>query len=312
MAVLWIFIKWQYCFISLVTILAGFFYHGKMVGFKSGRSGSNIPNEISVLSYNIQLFKYYDWKNNERLRDELIGFIRNTPADVYCFQEYFQTRNHEFSTTEKLQPILSQYQMYFKASVIKYDNQEFGLSTFSKYPIVNSNYILIDSNHSRTNLVVYNDILFNADTIRVYNVHLASNHLNTNEVDSMMNSSGKSVFFARKWLKKLKNGYNRRYNQINMLAGYLEDSPYPTVVAGDFNDVPLSYTYRLISKKFVDSFLESGSGIGVTYNGNLPMLRIDYIFHSREFTCNRFKIYSQPTTDHYPISAVLTLNNQSH
>lgn len=259
------------------------------------------------MTYNIQLFKYYDWKKNESLRDQLVSFISKNPSDIYCFQEYFQTRNHEFLTTEKLTEVLGEYEMYFKASVIKYDNQEFGLATFSKLPIIKSDYILIDSNHSRTNLIVYNDILFNEDTIRVYNVHLASNHLNTNEVDSMMNNSGKSIFFAKKWLKKLKNGYKRRYAQMNLLSEYLDKSPYPTIVAGDFNDVPLSYTYRQMNRRFTDSFLESGAGIGVTYNGNLPMLRIDYIFHSKEFICSGFKVYSQSTTDHYPISANLSL-----
>lgn len=305
--IIWLFVKWKYSLFSFITILAGIFYHSKMIGTEKGQSNPANINSISVMSYNIQLFKYYDWKRNETLRDQLISFIAKNPADVYCFQEYFQTRNHEFLTTEKLQEVLDDYEMYFKASVIKYNNQEFGLATFSKLPIIRSDYILIDSNHSRTNLIVYNDILLRGDTVRIYNVHLASNHLNTNEVDSMMNNSGKSIFFAKKWLKKLKNGYKRRYYQVNILAEYLNNSPYPTIVAGDFNDVPLSYTYRQMSKKYTDSFLESGSGIGVTYNGNLPMLRIDYIFHSSEFTCNQFRVHHQSTTDHYPITAKLTL-----
>ena len=60
-----------------------------------------------------------------------------------------------------------------------------------------------------------------------------------------------------------------------------------------------------MNSKYVDSFIESGAGIGSTYNGNLPMLRIDYIFHSTDLGCNRFKVYPLSITDHYPIMAEL-------
>ncbi len=301
--IIWIFIKWKYSLVSLVAILIGLSYHSKMFAFHLPSPGDTKNDRIRVMSYNIQLFKYYDWKKNEIQRDKIIDFISKNDADVYCFQEYFQTRNQEFITTEKMKEILPEHTMHFEAGVVKYNNQEFGLATFSKFPILHSGYITIDSTKNRTNLVIYTDLLIKKDTIRVYNVHLASNHLNTNEVDSIMNTSEKSIFFAKKWMKKLKNGYKRRYEQVNILANHLKRSPYSTIIAGDFNDVPMSYTYRIMNRKYRDAFIESGSGIGATYNGNLPMLRIDYIFHTSDFDCKRFKVYPQSTTDHYPIMA---------
>ncbi len=303
--VTWLFIKWKYSLVSLAVLVIGFSYHVKMVAINVNPGIKNHQETIKVISYNIQLFKYYDWKKNESERDKILHFISTTDADIYCFQEYFQMRDEQFSTTTKLKKILPDHLMHFEAGVVKYENQEYGLATYSKYPIVNMGYITIDSTKNKTNLVIYSDVLIKSDTIRIYNVHLASNHLNTNEVDSMIPTSEKSFSFVKKWMKKLKNGYKRRYDQINILAEHLNSCPYPCIIAGDFNDVPVSYTYRKINAKYKDAFIESGSGIGATYNGNLPLLRIDYIFHSAYFGCNRFKVHPLSITDHYPISAEL-------
>lgn len=302
---IWLFIKWKYCFVSLAILLVGFPYHSKMVAFNLTASLNPKKESIKVVSYNIELFKYYDWKKNELGRDKILHFISTVDADIYCFQEYLQMRDEEFPTTTKLNEILPEHFMHFEAGVVKYDNQEYGLATYSKFPIVNTGYITIDSTKNKTNLVIFSDLLIMKDTVRVYNVHLASNHLNTNEVDSMIKTNEKSFSFVKKWLKKLKNGYKRRYKQIDILTSHLNSCKYPCIIAGDFNDVPLSYTYRKINANYSDAFLESGAGIGATYNGNLPMLRIDYVFHSSHFGCSKFKVHPMKITDHYPIEADL-------
>ena len=66
----------------------------------------------------------------------------------------------------------------------------------------------------------------------------------------------------------------------------MKESPYPIIVCGDFNDTPLSFTYKKIKSNLIDSFTISGSGIGDSYV-KIPMLRIDYIMHD-----NKFKSYN--------------------
>ncbi len=300
--IIWILLKWKNALASLLVLLIGFSFHAKMITINTP---SFEKGGIRIMSYNIQLFKFYDWKKNEKQRDKILHFIEDNPSDIYCFQEYFQTRDSEFVTTPLLNNILPNHHMHFEPGVIKLNNHEYGMATFTKYPIINRGKIIIDSTSNRTNLVIYTDVLMNSDTVRIYNVHLASNHLNTNEVDTMMSTSGKSVSIAKKWLKKLKNGYKRRYNQINTLMNHVNQCKYPCIMAGDFNDTPISYTYKKANEKFTDSFREAGNGIGSTYNGNLPLLRIDYIFHSTKFKCKKFKVHSVSVTDHYPITADL-------
>jgi endonuclease/exonuclease/phosphatase (EEP) superfamily protein YafD len=60
----------------------------------------------------------------------------------------------------------------------------------------------------------------------------------------------------------------------------VEESPYPVLVCGDFNDVPSSYTYRMARGKLKDGFQTAGQGYAYTYRYYKRMLRIDYIFHS--------------------------------
>jgi len=97
---------------------------------------------------------------------------------------------------------------------------------------------------------------------------------------------------------------------MDIFIEHLKHTRIPTIIAGDFNDVPLSDTYRRINNRYKDAFIEGGRGIGATYNGKLPMLRIDYVFHSDEFGCRKFKVLNQSTTDHFPIMAELYIRRE--
>jgi endonuclease/exonuclease/phosphatase family metal-dependent hydrolase len=95
---------------------------------------------------------------------------------------------------------------------------------------------------------------------------------------------------------------------VDILSAHIRQSPYPTIVCGDFNDTPVSYTYHKMRGKLVDAFIESGSGIGNTYLGNFPSFRIDYIFHSKSFRSCCFRTDRINMSDHYPVMCTLSLN----
>ena len=77
----------------------------------------------------------------------------------------------------------------------------------------------------------------------------------------------------------LKKGFVRESYSGSVCKGSYQQSPYPVIVAGDFNDTPVSYAYRKIRKGLNDSFVNSGYGAGFTYKGNYPPNRIDYILY---------------------------------
>jgi endonuclease/exonuclease/phosphatase family metal-dependent hydrolase len=89
---------------------------------------------------------------------------------------------------------------------------------------------------------------------------------------------------------------------------HIRESPYPVIVCGDFNDTPFSYTYNELAKELKNAFVEAGSGIGATYNGPLPFLRIDNQFHSEELKAAGYEThYEMGLSDHFPISAKYVL-----
>jgi endonuclease/exonuclease/phosphatase family metal-dependent hydrolase len=92
-----------------------------------------------------------------------------------------------------------------------------------------------------------------------------------------------------------------------MIRRKIEESPYPVIVCGDFNDTPSSYAYRETKGWLKDAFVQSGRGIGLTYTGKLPSFRIDYILYNKKFRSYNFKIHKIPYSDHFPISCDLKL-----
>jgi endonuclease/exonuclease/phosphatase family metal-dependent hydrolase len=94
------------------------------------------------------------------------------------------------------------------------------------------------------------------------------------------------------------------------VAKAVSESPFPVIICGDFNDTPTSYTYATISKGLTDAFLQSGTGIGKTYVGIFPTLRIDFILLSKELESLQTQTIEKPFSDHYPlISYIRTAKN---
>jgi endonuclease/exonuclease/phosphatase family metal-dependent hydrolase len=67
----------------------------------------------------------------------------------------------------------------------------------------------------------------------------------------------------------------------------------------------LTYTYHQFNAKYVDNFTEAGNGIGTSFNGKLPLLRIDYIFTDTSFQIYNFNVIKEDFSDHYPIASVI-------
>ena len=95
--------------------------------------------------------------------------------------------------------------------------------------------------------------------------------------------------------------------QAQIIQGQLEKSPYPTIITGDFNDVPGSYTYRQIRGKMQDAFLAKGFGIGATYSNLSPTLRIDYIMADKHWQVKSWETVDENLSDHHMIMADLQL-----
>jgi endonuclease/exonuclease/phosphatase family metal-dependent hydrolase len=72
-------------------------------------------------------------------------------------------------------------------------------------------------------------------------------------------------------------------------------------VAGDFNDTPNSYAYRTLSQGMQDAFWKSGRGLGSTFNGPIPGLRIDHMLVDLYIKVERFEVVEEDISDHFPV-----------
>ena len=101
-----------------------------------------------------------------------------------------------------------------------------------------------------------------------------------------------------------------RYYQSKFAGEKITQSPYPSIVCGDFNDVPNSGTYFNMKGNLQDAFLKKGFGIGRTFSTLSPTLRIDYIFADQHFRINQFTRVAKNLSDHFMIMADVELNRK--
>jgi endonuclease/exonuclease/phosphatase (EEP) superfamily protein YafD len=99
--------------------------------------------------------------------------------------------------------------------------------------------------------------------------------------------------------------FSIRARQARTVSTHIRKCPYPVILCGDFNDTPNSYIYHLFGKQLNDSFTQAGFGISNTYNGFIPLFRIDYILYSNRFNAIYYSRGSVDLSDHFPIVAVL-------
>jgi endonuclease/exonuclease/phosphatase family metal-dependent hydrolase len=306
-----IFIFWWLLFnrfrvlFSLVAILIGFNHLLAFIQLNgSGEKKFEKKPSYKIMSFNVRLFDLYNWNGNKKSRNRIFEVIKKEDPDIICFQEFFyQGIKGVFETRDTLVTFLKAKNVYEGYTHKLIQKQFFGLATFSAFPVLNSG--MISFPNDINNNAIYTDFKIGIDTVRVYNTHLASfrfQHADykvwgDNERPKTKGRKDKE----QKILTRLKNGFINRVEQVKILMEHVDRCPYPVIICGDFNDTPVSYTYRTFSSRFTDAFTQSGSGIGSTYSGKLPGLRIDYIFYDEEVhTWNYHTIYKN-LSDHYPV-----------
>ena len=294
--------KWLFL-ISLFAILIGWIHISGFLqlDFANKKQQDTDPT-FSLVSYNVRLFDLYNWSNNKETRDKILSFFKEENPEIIGFQEFYYDQTKRFNTLDTLVKFLDAKNIHTAFSTTVRGVYHFGIATMSKYPIVKRGEIKF---RNTKNLCIYSDIKIGNDTVRVFNSHLESIHLqpeNYRYIDSIEILNDSNQFAgARDIMKRIKYAYQKRAGQANIISQHIKKSPYPVIVCGDFNDTPVSYTYRKIRGSLKDAFIESGTGFGLTYNRGFPALRIDYIFHSEKIISSDFRIEKVNFSDHFPL-----------
>lgn len=287
----------------LVLLVSGAGLHFRTFTLGGGDEPPKNAKSLKIMSYNVHLFDFYndDPKLAQKSRHEILRYLKNESPDIVCFQEFYQQdRPTKFVTKDTIMPLLGMKDYQERYTHVERGRRNYGIALFSKYPIIEKGEVRFDSNLKSFNYSIYSDIVFNKDTIRVYNVHLQSISLDSEERAALINEDSETGFFNA--MGKVIEAFPERAKQANRLMKHIKNSPYPVVVCGDFNDTPVSYTYQRFHNHLTDAYRNCRVGIGKTYAGKIPAGRIDYIFHSESLGSHQFKIQDKALSDHYAIS----------
>ncbi len=311
--VYWLFVRKKTALFSLFIILIGWGKIGDVYQISNKSNYENIPKDslLKVMSYNVRLFDLYNWTENKNTRNNILELIRNQHSDIICFQEFFHEDTGIFNTLDTLKEIQEAKNVHIDYSAHVKNVNHWGIATFTKHPIIDKG--LIQFKDSSDNISIFTDVLFHKDTIRIYNLHLESIRFRRADYETLKKITGKedetNLDGPQRIISRMRRAYIRRARQTNVIREHIETSPHPVIVCGDFNDTPTSYAYHQIAKNLDDSYREKGNGIGSTYVGMIPFLRIDYVLYDPiYFEALDLKIIKKKYSDHYPVVSTLKLN----
>lgn len=273
------------------------------------------PNTIRVLSWNVELFNILNHKTHPEKREAMLELINTYDPDIACLQEVVagetpKAINFFPDIESKLK-----FSDYFYAYNLKNDFDKyhhFGTLIFSKYPILRKQ-SMVNNPNDYNSTFQFIDVLIGNDTVRIFNVHLQSlkfteenlRYIDSGKIETNAANESKSV------IEKIKTGIEKRAVQANFVKDEMNHTPYPLILCGDFNDVPVSYAYETLGKNLQNAFVKKGSGISRTYASISPTLRIDNIFADSSFSILQFATIKKDLSDHFPIVADLELKSQA-
>ena len=228
------------------------------------------------------------------LADSVAAFLRSTNADVICLQEFHlpNTLNMEAWFRDRFPGYHAEYY------VLTGESGHAGNVTLSRRPVLYKGKLDFEKS---TNLALHTDIQLDSTVLRFYNCHFESYNISLSglvksigrHTDEMVEDTG----------RKMRRGITQRPRQVEEVMKDVDECPVRSVVLGDFNDNPLSYTLYRLSRGRQDSFVQAGKGFGATFRPLWPLLRIDYILYPRDLHVVSYEVPKVKYSDHYPVIA---------
>lgn len=321
--VLWLVIDYRFSLISLSMILLNVNNVDRSFQLRPTEKPSVCASCVKVMSYNSKLFGLYD-EDSKIMRDikrnKVYDLFDRERPEILCIQEYFLDGSGKlhFPTTDTIMSILhldnpKRNCFQFFPMNNKSRDYHYGMVIFSRFRILRGDCVF--ESDSSNNAAIFVDIKYKSDTLRIYNVHLASMHMSEDEYAIGREFAVRGIDDpnldkkAKILSEKVGGAFLTRQEQAEVLRAHIDSCHYPVIICGDFNDSPVSYAYHKVGHGLKDAFRTSGGGRGQTYCGDaFPSFRIDYIFHDERFKSYGYTTYdSLKVSDHYPIWTNISL-----
>jgi endonuclease/exonuclease/phosphatase family metal-dependent hydrolase len=307
----WLFVKAKLSLISIIALVLAINPIRQIIPLRLSSSfkKEKTNNALRIMSWNVEHFNILEHKTHPEIKQQMLDVINNYSPDIAFFQEMVGGLEHtnaiNYVPTLQTQLNFSNYNYSYNTKLDFDDKHHFGIITFSKYPIIKKEKVEFFP-YDYNSIFQYTDIVKGGDTVRVFNIHLESLKFsadNLRYIDEPGLGDKTDLKKSRSILGKLKRGFFKRQIQSDRIKAVIAQSPYPVIVCGDFNDVPNSYSYTTIGDGLKNAFAEKGSGLGRTFSGISPALRIDNIFVASKFNVLQYDCISKKLSDHFPVVA---------
>ncbi|MBK6828822.1 MAG: endonuclease/exonuclease/phosphatase family protein [Chitinophagaceae bacterium] len=312
MAGWFIILRPRYALISGVAVLLSYKSILLVFAFHPGGAFNydKKPGTLRVVSWNVARFVELKKNNNKgsQKRLKMFELISQQDADVLCLQEFHTSTDSNYYNNIIAVQALG-YPYYYFSFDEDGDNHYYSSIIFSRIPFVDTGRIRYPR-PTLPDVLMYADLKLGDDTVRVYTTHLQSNQLGKFDYDrirKIQSGDDSMVANSKSILGKIRKGLTRRSAQADVAREVMDNAPHPYLLCADLNDVPNSYTYDAMRGDMQDAFLKKGFGIGRSFAGISPTLRIDYIFAGKAFRIKQFNRLVKYLSDHFMLVADLEL-----
>lgn len=302
----WI-MRWRIYFVVPLFVLmigighVGNFFQPKIGKVYDDKIIKKQRNEFVFMTYNVCGFmkKNSDGEYVSTTR-EVLRHVNEQNPDIVAFQEFQTTYKYP---QEYIDSMMSDYPYKKIYYAVSNNTIGIGLAVYSKFMIVKSDWIRY--NEATLNSSMELQLLVNRrDTLRVLNNHLQTTRIdegNIKFVESGIINNPDKKEKIHEMGRKLRDNFRIRADQADSLAKIVAADNMRTIVCGDLNDTPVSYTYRSVRGDYHDAFRTAGRGYGWTYKQLFGILCIDYIFYSDGLNALSFNSPNLEESDHNPL-----------
>lgn len=245
---------------------------------------------IRIATLNVNGFR---WLENRRTTARaVVKMVEREEVDILCLQEFMDEKGLPADSIGALFEGRMPYFVHGGSEAI-----------VSRYPILDHRYVGF---HDTSNDYLRADLKIGGDTVRIFSVHLQTSGIA--QLRRRFRKDYGQDFPMEAMRETLERNSVIRAEQVREIRAQIDASPYPVILAGDFNDTPSSYTYRMMKGTMTDGFRDVGEGYGGTFRYLGGVLRIDYIFYDGNFNGVRYSTLDDRLSDHKAVVAELHIN----
>ncbi|MEM9528387.1 MAG: endonuclease/exonuclease/phosphatase family protein [Bacteroidota bacterium] len=280
--------RWKAAVVPVLVLLVSLPMVGRLFSLGTGSGAQAEANPRLVIgTVNARGFKNAAWKNVAE--QQVVDFLHKLDAEILLIQE--AGAGAQRNNLIKKAGAFATYLQPQKRTVATYaDNLHEVAAKFEGY-----------------NGFTVADVKTSLGTIRFINAHIQSNRISkmAGEI-GQEGSMQEGIDRAESMFRNYGASARTRAKQAAAIRQYINQSPHPVVVGGDFNDVPSSYTYqRVRTPRLRDAWTEQGFGLGTTFTGPLPGLRIDYLLVDTSLTVVSVDRLETGFSDHRALKIVV-------